>query len=655
VLIGAGGHVMGALVMAIAAIPGLDGRVDLHLSRTLPGGRAPVPPDVLARAAVLLEEAAPWQSATSLTAAERALLPQGCTTITLPRPEFNSLWPLMADDPRNVATPELPMGPIPRLFADRLASHIAQAEPDPDLRRAAYDATRLDSIIDLQQGHEAELRQMFLREQSCNIRIAAFVLSQFRAQRLFHTAVHPAGPVLHYMMAQILAHPTLPDLLAQPYDTALRTAGAALDDAFSDIQAPIHPRVAAHFALAWWNAGLEYRWLGQGRRFSDWIEWYLRLPAPSPATPQPATEATIPAGLPLGTGDMPGAIALHPPAEIARVAPFFATAIDPAIARHGAALLSEASARYRAAPAMLGMLAGATILGDSGAVLHQQAIVANTLRENADSLRTTLLPARRHLDGRHFMGFGPHWRDDPHGITGVLPRLVAYARRHRRDPALRLLLPEAADAPWLRETLALLNINATQVAWLADEAVVCADLTLTTRLPIDDVAPFAIEAARAAAALVPLSPPGPRLVYLHGDSTCGTPANATQIAATLAARGFAIVEANRISLPERIALLRHATAVVAAQGPHLAGMVFCPPGTAVLELVGPANPRALYWSLASCAGLRYGYVVGEPTGPAPGLNDSYTVPLAMLAYAAGIMRGASPPNPQQGAEPPAPS
>ena len=48
-------------------------------------------------------------------------------------------------------------------------------------------------------------------------------------------------------------------------------------------------------------------------------------------------------------------------------------------------------------------------------------------------------------------------------------------------------------------------------------------------------------------------------------------------------------------------------AVVAAQGPHLAETVFCPPGAAVLELVGPANPRAPYWSLASCAWLKEDY------------------------------------------------
>ena len=64
--------------------------------------------------------------------------------------------------------------------------------------------------------------------------------------------------------------------------------------------------------------------------------------------------------------------------------------------------------------------------------------------------------------------------------------------------------------------------------------------------------------------------------------------------------------------------------------------MFCAPGAAVLELVGPANPHTLFWSLASCAGLRYGYVVGEAVG-ATSWDGDYVVPAAMLDHAAGVM------------------
>jgi capsular polysaccharide biosynthesis protein len=96
------------------------------------------------------------------------------------------------------------------------------------------------------------------------------------------------------------------------------------------------------------------------------------------------------------------------------------------------------------------------------------------------------------------------------------------------------------------------------------------------------------------------------------------------------------VDADRTSLADRIALLRHASAVVAPQGGALAECAFCPEGAGVLELLGPADPSPVFWSLASVCGLRYGYVVGEAQGAAtPG--SPYQVPLPMLEHAASLL------------------
>ena len=73
--------------------------------------------------------------------------------------------------------------------------------------------------------------------------------------------------------------------------------------------------------------------------------------------------------------------------------------------------------------------------------------------------------------------------------------------------------------------------------------------------------------------------------------------------------GFVAANADSLDLPSRITLLRGATALVAPQGTALDEMAFLAPGAAVLELTGPADPRARYWSIASVCGLRYGYVV----------------------------------------------
>ena len=516
-LIGIGSHVIAALVEQLGAVPGLADAVELHLSPDMPGGRPRAAAEVLGRAVVVLAERG------AMDPAERAALAPGCAVITLPRIEFTSLWP---------------------------------------------------QSFDLAAGHTAEARAMFEREADCDIRVAAFVLSRFRTERLFHSTRYPSGPLLEQVMAQLLGHPAIQALATAPYDTLLSAVAPGLAAVFDDALVPVLPAVAAHFGLHWWSS----------------------------EPPGQQGDAAEPC------------FALHQAAEIIRVAPFFATAIDPAIARHGAALLSAASARYTAPAVLLTALADAVVLGHGG-----------DIGDNAAG------GATRRIDAPAFLGFGPGWVDDPHGMTGLLPRLVAFARLRRGDAALVLLLPDAlAQAGWLREMLALLGIGEAAVVWLANAPVACARLVMTSRFDRDHVSPFVHHAAQALASMVPLGPAGPKLLYQR--SAAGGIANEEAVAACLAASGFTLVDADRTSLAERIALLRHASGIVGAQGPALAELAFCSRGAAVLELVGPTNPRMLYWSLASCAGLRYGYVVGERAG-----NGEYMVPIPMLAHAAGLM------------------
>ena len=616
VLLGIGGHLVSALVKQLGAVPGLAGKVDFHLSPDMPGGRPRASPEVLARAILVLDEDG------AMDTAERAALPASCPVLRLPRLEFASLWPLMAEHPaRGAAVPA-----VPAPFGDRIALGVLRSGTAPAQRQAAYDAVAPGRLFNLDAAHDDEAREMFRREAGCDIRIAGFVLSRFRNERLFHSAVHPAAPLLLQVMAQLLGHPALSALAEDTVDAQLRAIAPGLEAVFADAQAPVHPAVAAHFALNWWSPTLRYRQGPTERDFAGWIARHLR-------------EAEIEAP-PLGAGlaelrtaaRLADVTVLHPPAEIARVTPFFATAIDPAVARHGAALLSAESGRYAVPESLMATLTDATVLGHSGAVLHGGAALADTMPPGVASLPPPPAPTRR-LDAPCFLGFGHGWHEDPHGMTGILPRLVAYARLRRHQPGLCLLLPDIlVQAPWLREMQALLGIADAALVPLTDTPVHCTRLTLTSRFDAAEVAPFARVAAQALAAMVKLSAAGPRLLYLRSSTTTSRLANAAAVAAALEARGFTTVDADHRTLADRIALLRGADAVVAAQGPTLAELAFCPAGAAVLELLGPANPTPLFWSLATCAKLRYGYIVGAPTE-----DGDYTIPLEMLDYATTIM------------------
>jgi capsular polysaccharide biosynthesis protein len=75
--------------------------------------------------------------------------------------------------------------------------------------------------------------------------------------------------------------------------------------------------------------------------------------------------------------------------------------------------------------------------------------------------------------------------------------------------------------------------------------------------------------------------------------------------AELSAQGFAKVILEDLPWPEQIATLRAARIVVAPHGAGLANLVFCAPGTRVIELVGRDYFNPVFWRLASLAGLDY--------------------------------------------------
>ena len=508
-LIGVGGPVVAALVEQLGAVPGLAGRVELHLSPMMDGGRAAVPGDVLARAVVVLDEGG------ALSAAERAGLAPGCAVLALPRLGFAACW---------------------------------QAG-----------------------GLEDALRAMFAREAGCDVRVAGFVLSRFRRERLFHGPGHPAGPLLEQVMAQVLGHPALLGLVDGAPDAALRAVAPGLAGVFADHAVPVPAAVAAALGLAWWTPP---EMLAAGRGLAA----------------RPVAERRV----------------VRAAAEVARTVPFFATAIDPAVAAEGAALLSTDSARYAAAETALVALDAAVVLG-CGAVLHDGDVVAGTLAGLAAAPEV----AGRRVEAPCLLGVGAGWADDPHGMTGVMPRLVLYARLRRQVPGLVLLLPEGlAGQRWLADMLGLLGVGEERVAWLGAAPVACPRLWVCEGLDGRAVAPFVAEAAGALAGVVALEPGRPGALYLHA---AGRLANGAAVAGLLSALGFVVVDVARASLAERIALLRGARVVVAAQGGALAEMAFCPAGAAVVELLGPADASAQYWSIASVAGLQYGYVVGAAT------------------------------------------
>lgn len=89
--------------------------------------------------------------------------------------------------------------------------------------------------------------------------------------------------------------------------------------------------------------------------------------------------------------------------------------------------------------------------------------------------------------------------------------------------------------------------------------------------------------------------------------------------------GFKIVLLETLSFAQQVALLARAKVVVAPHGAGLTNLIFCQPGTIVVELFSPRYVPSYFWEIADLMNLQHYHLVGEPlaTHPDPQAIEGY--------------------------------
>ncbi len=247
------------------------------MSQSSPDGRTPVDREVLSRCSLLIVEASPWKKYHALTDAEQLHLPASCRTVRVPTIHFNSLWPLMTTDPRNVPDPpRAPWGLFPFAIADRLALNIIRAIENPGDRLASYLAVDINFVVNIGRNHEIEASDMISRERDCDIQVADYVIANFRRRRLFYMFHHPTEEFMTFIVMQLLSLAAVGATVggAGQADPSVVQRWMSRKRPFYG-QAPIHPAVAEHFELEWYDPDTKYQWLGGPYTFNEWTEFYL--------------------------------------------------------------------------------------------------------------------------------------------------------------------------------------------------------------------------------------------------------------------------------------------------------------------------------------------------------------------------------------------
>lgn len=105
----------------------------------------------------------------------------------------------------------------------------------------------------------------------------------------------------------------------------------------------------------------------------------------------------------------------------------------------------------------------------------------------------------------------------------------------------------------------------------------------------------------------------PRQIYIRRNSSARRLVNGFEIEETLLARGFSIIEPERLSFAEQVQLFSQAETVVGATGAALANLVFCRPSARIVIMIAK-HEHMPYWywqNIARSVACEVRYVLGE--------------------------------------------
>lgn len=105
----------------------------------------------------------------------------------------------------------------------------------------------------------------------------------------------------------------------------------------------------------------------------------------------------------------------------------------------------------------------------------------------------------------------------------------------------------------------------------------------------------------------------PKKIYLRRNSGARRVVNGDEVERILVLRGYAIVEPEKLTFSQQVALFENAEIIVAATGAACANMVFCNPAAQVIVLMAKhKNMPYRYWlNMAAPLGVKVTYVLGK--------------------------------------------
>ena len=204
-----------------------------------------------------------------------ALRPADARTITFPSLNMLALWPFTGIDSRLEKEPLYPVGRYP--WPDYVAAELdprGELVSDEALFQRYMQASAA-KLPDLDRRLAMDVARWRERDSTCDIAVADDLLENFRTRQLFYSFGRPTPFAIRSIFHQLLAH-TIPDA------NLLDRARADLDRllafyvGYDMEECPVHPLVARHFDLEWYDPDGLYRHHSNAFSYKDYIVRYMR-------------------------------------------------------------------------------------------------------------------------------------------------------------------------------------------------------------------------------------------------------------------------------------------------------------------------------------------------------------------------------------------
>ena len=222
-----------------------------------------------------------WEQIGPDYAAERAEFharrPAQARVISFPAFSMLSLWPLVGGDQRVRAEPRYPDGRYvqPEFVAAELGTDPDVLAGSDDSIFERYMALSAERMPDLDRRLALDMATWRRRDQQSDITVTDYLSASFRDRQLFHALDHLTGEPLGFLLKRLCQRSfggqADLDRINGDIDSMLAFYVGA-----DYVQTPVHPLVARHFGLKWYDPEATYRYYANEWTYRDYIVRLVR-------------------------------------------------------------------------------------------------------------------------------------------------------------------------------------------------------------------------------------------------------------------------------------------------------------------------------------------------------------------------------------------